>query len=111
MQSYLEWCKTEAAGPYSARYIGSLVADFHRTLLRGGIFLYPATAKSPQGKLRLLYEANPIAFIAEQAGGAATDGHKRILERMPKSLHERTPLFVGSKGEMERLQQYLDKDK
>ncbi len=111
VQSYLEWCKTEEAGPYSARYIGSLVADFHRTLLRGGIFMYPATAKSPQGKLRLLYEANPIAFLAEQAGGAATDGRKRILEKMPKSLHERTPLFVGSKGEMERLQKYLDDDK
>jgi fructose-1,6-bisphosphatase I len=107
VQHYLQWCKTEEAGPYTARYIGSLVADFHRTLLRGGIFLYPPTAKAPNGKLRLLYEANPIAFIAEQAGGVATDGRTRIMEKVPKSLHERTPLFVGSKGEMERLHRHL----
>ncbi|RIK62997.1 MAG: class 1 fructose-bisphosphatase [Planctomycetota bacterium] len=107
VQKFLEWCKTEEAGPYSARYIGSLVADFHRTLLKGGIFLYPATAKSPNGKLRLLYEANPIAFLAEQAGGEATDGQTRILEKTPKSLHERTPLFVGSKQEMERLRRFI----
>lgn len=103
VQNFLKWCKSEEAGPYSARYIGSLVADFHRTLLKGGIFLYPATAKSPNGKLRLLYEANPIAFLAEQAGGMATDGMNRIMEKAPKSLHERTPLFVGSRTEMERL--------
>ncbi len=102
---------TSTAGPYTSRYIGSLVADFHRTLLRGGLFLYPATAKSPLGKLRLLYEANPIAFLAEQAGGAATDGKLRIMEKAPKSLHERTPLFVGSKTEMERLQRYLGESK
>jgi fructose-1,6-bisphosphatase I len=107
VQKYLQWCKTEVAGPYTSRYIGSLVADFHRTLLRGGIFLYPPTAKAPNGKLRLLYEANPIAFIAEQAGGMATDGKVRILAKEPKSLHERTPLYVGSKLEMERLQGYL----
>lgn len=107
VRRYLESCKSEAAGPFTARYIGSLVADFHRTLLRGGIFLYPATAKSPQGKLRLLYEANPIAFLAEQAGGMATDGMMRIMEKTPTSLHERTPLFVGSKANMERLHQYL----
>src|SRR5262249_35673213 len=104
---YLEWCKTEEAGPYTARYIGSLVADFHRTLLRGGIFLYPPTAKSPNGKLRLLYEANPIAFLAAQAGGMATDGKNRIKDKVPTSPHERTPLFVGSKSEVERLQGYL----
>jgi fructose-1,6-bisphosphatase I len=106
VKKYLEWCKSEEAGPYTARYIGSLVADFHRTLLRGGLFLYPATAKSPSGKLRLLYEANPIAFIAEQAGGDATDGTTRILDKTPRSLHERTPLYVGSKSEMERLQRF-----
>jgi len=111
VKKYLEWCKTEEAGPYSARYIGSLVADFHRTLLRGGLFLYPATAKSPKGKLRLLYEANPIAFIAEQADGAATDGKTRILEKVPTSLHERTPLYVGSKGEMDRLQRFMSEAK
>ena len=108
VKKYLQWCKTEEAGPYTARYIGSLVADFHRTLLRGGIFLYPPTAKSPTGKLRLLYEANPIAFVAEQAGGMATDGRNRIMDKVPTSLHERTPLFVGSKGEVERLQHFLN---
>jgi fructose-1,6-bisphosphatase I len=108
VKKFLEWCKTEEAGPYTARYIGSLVADFHRTLLRGGIFLYPPTAKSPSGKLRLLYEANPIAFLAEQAGGMATDGKNRIMDKVPTSLHERTPLFVGSKSEVERLQGYLN---
>ena len=108
IQEYLKWCKTEEAGPYSARYIGSLVADFHRTLLRGGIFLYPTTAKAPQGKLRLMYEANPIAFLAEQAGGRATDGKGDILDRVPTSLHERTPLFVGSKSELKRLEQYTN---
>lgn len=109
IQEYLKWCKTEEAGPYSARYIGSLVADFHRTLLRGGIFLYPTTAKAPQGKLRLMYEANPIAFLAEQAGGRATDGSGDILDKIPTSLHERTPLFVGSKSELKRLEQYMKK--
>ncbi|QDV92150.1 Fructose-1,6-bisphosphatase class 1 [Phycisphaerae bacterium RAS2] len=108
VKRYLQWCKTEEAGPFTSRYIGSLVADFHRTLLRGGIFLYPPTAKAPTGKLRLLYEANPIAFIAEQAGGVATDGTGRILEKNPTSLHQRTPLFVGSKWEMDRLQKCLD---
>jgi len=107
-QEYLRWCKTEEAGPYTSRYIGSLVADFHRTLLRGGIFLYPPTAKSPNGKLRLSYEANPIAFLAEQAGGAATDGVGRILEKVPRSLHERTPLVVGSKAEVARVMKYLE---
>lgn len=109
VQEYLRWCKTEEAGPFSARYIGSLVADFHRTLLKGGIFLYPPTAKAPNGKLRLLYEANPMAFIAEEAGGMAVDGKVRVLEKQPKSLHERTPLFIGSKGDIERLCDYLDK--
>lgn len=85
---------------YSSRYIGSLVPDFHRTLLKGGIFLYPPTSDHPGGKLRLLYEANPIAFIAEQAGGVAMNGQKRILEIQPDSIHQRTPLIVGSQAEM-----------
>jgi fructose-1,6-bisphosphatase I len=88
---------------YSLRYIGSLVADFHRTLLKGGVFLYPPTRSHPNGKLRLLYEANPIALLAEQAGGLATDGKRRILDLMPASLHQRTPLVVGSRAEMELL--------
>jgi fructose-1,6-bisphosphatase I len=92
---------------YSSRYIGSLVADFHRTLLKGGIFLYPPTDKQPKGKLRLLYEANPLAFIAEQAGGIATTGHGRVLDVMPESIHERTTLIVGSRVEVERLEAIL----
>ena len=89
---------------YSSRYIGSLVADFHRTLLRGGIFMYPPTAAHPQGKLRLLYEANPIAFIAEQAGGIATNSEQRILDLQPRGIHDRTPLVVGSVTEMQALE-------
>ena len=80
----------------TARYVGSLVADFHRTLLYGGIFMYPADDKSPRGKLRLLYEADPLAFVVERAGGRASDGTSRILEKVPKTLHERTPLYIGS---------------
>jgi fructose-1,6-bisphosphatase I len=89
---------------FASRYIGSMVSDFHRTLLKGGVFLYPPTAESPGGKLRLLYEANPIAFLAEQAGGIATDGQRRILDIEPTTIHQRTPLCVGSKAEMELLQ-------
>jgi fructose-1,6-bisphosphatase I len=88
---------------YSSRYIGSLVADFHRTLLKGGVFLYPPTREQPGGKLRLLYEANPLAFIAEQAGGMASSGQGRILDIKPEGIHQRTPLIVGSKREMEAL--------
>lgn len=91
---------------YALRYIGSLVADFHRTLLRGGIFLYPPTDTNPQGKLRLLYEANPVAFIAEQAGGFATDGSRRIMELQPTGIHQRTPLVIGSKSEMETFERF-----
>jgi fructose-1,6-bisphosphatase I len=96
----------ETGRTYSSRYIGSLVADFHRTLLKGGIFLYPPTKSHPKGKLRLLYEANPIAFLAEQAGGLATDGTRRILDVQPDSLHQRTPLIVGSHEEVELLGQF-----
>jgi fructose-1,6-bisphosphatase I len=86
-----------------------MVADFHRTLLRGGVFLYPRTAKAPKGKLRLMYEANPIAFLAEQAGGLATDGSMRIMEKVPTELHERTPLIVGGKLDVEDVHACLDK--
>jgi fructose-1,6-bisphosphatase I len=103
VQQYLSWVKSDEAGGYGLRYIGSLVADFHRTLLKGGVFLYPPTKKAPQGKLRLMYEANPLGFIAEQAGGAATDGKSRILDKVPTALHERTPLVIGSKGEVDRV--------
>lgn len=93
---------------YSLRYIGALVADFHRILLRGGVFFYPGDAKNPKGKLRLLYEAAPLAFLAEAAGGAASTGMGRILEVIPESLHERTPLFIGSRSEVELIESLLD---
>jgi fructose-1,6-bisphosphatase I len=93
--------------PYGARYVGSLVADAHRTLVKGGIFAYPADAKSTNGKLRLLYEANPMAFMFEQAGGAATNGKDRILEIMPGALHQRTPLIVGSKEDVDAFRQFV----
>src|SRR6185437_2386187 len=95
---------------YSSRYIGSLVADFHRTLLKGGVFLYPPTQKSPKGKLRLLYEANPLAFITEQAGGIATNGTQRILDLNPESIHQRTPFVLGSRVEVEALQAMVKKE-
>src|SRR6266404_5859099 len=101
VQNYLKWAKE--AGDYSSRYIGSLVADFHRTLIRGGVFIYPGTKKAPEGKLRLLYEANPLAFVAEQAGGSATDGRARILDKQPTTMHERTPLIIGSTDEVKRV--------
>jgi fructose-1,6-bisphosphatase I len=104
-QSYLAALRDGALGrAYSSRYVGSLVADFHRTILKGGVFLYPPTNGYPQGKLRLLYEANPLAFIAEQAGGAATDGQLRVLEIEPGDIHQRTPFVVGSKAEMEAFE-------
>jgi fructose-1,6-bisphosphatase I len=107
-QKYLHHLRSGGPGrTYSSRYIGSLVADFHRTLLRGGIFLYPPTHSHPSGKLRLLYEGNPIAFMAEQAGGLASDGTQRILDIVPTSLHQRTPLVVGSREEVELLHQFV----
>ncbi len=98
VRNYIDGCKKQKM---SARYIGSLVADFHRNLMKGGIYLYPATTKSPQGKLRLLYEANPLAMIVEQAGGLATDGTARILDLKPTELHQRCPLYIGSKNMVE----------
>jgi fructose-1,6-bisphosphatase I len=94
---------------YGSRYIGSLVADFHRTLLKGGVFLYPPTKKNPTGKLRLLYEANPLAFIAEQAGGMAVAGDTRIMDIQPQSIHERTPLVIGSAAEVRAFQEMHQK--
>jgi fructose-1,6-bisphosphatase I len=100
-RQFLDELRSGAYGQrYSGRYIGSMVADVHRTLLKGGVFLYPPTVKQPSGKLRLLYEANPIAFLVEQAGGQATNGQQRILDIKPESLHERTPLIIGGEREM-----------
>lgn len=107
IQQYITQCQVESRGnghPYTQRYIGSMVADVHRNLIKGGIFLYPATLKKPNGKLRLLYECNPLAYIVEVAGGRATDGLQRILEKVPAELHERSPLFIGSKGMMQDLE-------
>jgi fructose-1,6-bisphosphatase I len=107
VRNYIDRCqhKTEDnGGPYSQRYIGSMVADLHRNLLKGGIFLYPGTADKPQGKLRLLYECNPFAFIIEVAGGKAVNGKERILDLTPSELHQRSPLFIGSKAMVEELE-------
>ncbi len=102
--AYIAWCKakdTETHRPYGARYIGSLIADFHRNLLKGGIFIYPPTTKTPNGKLRLMYECNTMAFIVEQAGGLASTGTQRVMEVVPTELHQRVPLFIGSKDMVE----------
>jgi fructose-1,6-bisphosphatase I len=100
----------EDLGPFRSRYIGSLVADFHRTLLKGGIFMYPRDAASPEGKLRLLYEAVPMALICEQAGGRASDGERDILDIVPRGLHERTPLYVGSSRYVDMAEGFLRTD-
>ena len=110
-QKYLFWCKGEQEMPnmpppkegFSLRYVGSLVADFHRILLKGGVFLYPPTKKNPDGKLRLMYEANPLAFIAEQAGGMASNGEKRILDVAPTGVHDRTPLIIGGRRNVDEV--------
>lgn len=99
VKQYIQFCKEKN---YTGRYIGSLVADFHRNLLKGGIYIYPATAKDKQGKLRLMYECNALAFVVEQAGGKASDGKQRIMDIEPKSLHQRTPFFVGSKNMVDK---------
>jgi fructose-1,6-bisphosphatase I len=104
IHAYLNHCKDHH---YAARYIGSLVADIHRNLLKGGIYLYPATIHHPQGKLRLMFEANSLAFVVEQAGGKATDGEKRILDIEPTQIHEKTPLFIGSLQMVEALENAL----
>ena len=112
IREYLKYVKGErgeVAKPYSARYIGSLVADFHRNLLKGGIYMYPGLLNKPEGKLRLLYEGNPMAFIAEQAGGAASNGKQRIMDVEVTELHQRTPLFIGNKTEVERIESFLRK--
>lgn len=111
VQAYMTCCQKktkEDGGPYTQRYIASMVADVHRNLIKGGIFAYPGTTDKPKGKLRLMYECNPFAFIVEIAGGRATDGKQRILEIQPTDLHQRTPLFIGSKKMMDELDTYLN---
>jgi fructose-1,6-bisphosphatase I len=110
VQDYIQLCQQKSVadgGPYTQRYIGSMVSDVHRNLIKGGIFMYPATKDKPKGKLRLLYECNPFAFIVEVAGGKATNGKERILDIKPMELHQRSTLFIGSKGMMEELETYL----
>ncbi len=111
VRGYINECQQKNAangGPYTQRYIGSMVSDVHRNLIKGGIFMYPAIKDKPGGKLRLLYECNPFAFIVEVAGGKATDGTQRILEIQPTAVHQRTPFFVGSKLMMEELETFIN---
>ena len=108
VKKYIKFCQEEEGErPFTSRYIGSLVSDFHRNMIKGGIFLYPQTAKNPNGKLRLLYECNPIAFICEQAGGLAINGEKNILDIEPKELHERTPFYCGSEKMIQQFQTFI----
>lgn len=110
VKKYLKYCQAEDEAtqrPYKSRYIGSLVSDFHRNMIKGGIYIYPSATSYPNGKLRLLYECNPMAFLAEQAGGLATDGYRRILDIEPNELHQRVPFFVGSKNMVNTAMQFM----
>jgi len=110
VKDYIKYCQVEEPEtnrPFTSRYIGSMVADVHRNLIKGGVFLYPTTSSHPQGKLRLMYECNPLAFIIEQAGGKATDGWQRILDIQPQELHERTPIFIGSIAMVEKVEEFI----
>ncbi|MGS2740787.1 class 1 fructose-bisphosphatase [Sinomicrobium sp. M5D2P17] len=108
VKDYIKYCqKEEDDRPYTSRYIGSLVSDFHRNMIKGGIYLYPKSSKTHNGKLRLLYECNPMALIAEQANGKASDGFRRILDIQPVELHERTPFFCGSINMVEKLEEFM----
>lgn len=111
VKKYIKWCQEldpATNRPLTSRYIGSLVADFHRNLLKGGIYIYPKGTKAPKGKLRLLYECNPMAFLMEQAGGAASDGYTRIMDLDPTELHERVPFFCGSKTMVAKAEEFMD---
>jgi fructose-1,6-bisphosphatase I len=111
LKQYVKYCQVEDSQtdrPYKARYIGSMVADVHRTLITGGIFIYPNSSQYPNGKLRLMYECNPLSFLVEQAGGMAIDGKGRILEIEPESIHQRTPIFIGSKQNVLKAKEFLD---
>ncbi len=108
VKDYIKYCQTEEEDrPYTSRYIGSLVSDIHRNMIKGGIYIYPTSMKAPRGKLRLLYECNPMAFVTEQAGGKASDGEKRIMEIQPTELHERVPFFCGSKNMVEKAESFM----
>jgi fructose-1,6-bisphosphatase I len=108
IKNYIKYCqKDEDDRPYTSRYIGSLVSDFHRNMIKGGIYMYPQSSKNPSGKLRLLYECNPMAFLAEQANGKASDGFNRILDIQPTELHERVPFICGSKNMVEKVEEFM----
>lgn len=108
VKKYIKYCQEEEGDrPYTSRYIGSLVSDFHRNMIKGGIFIYPKSSLSNNGKLRLLYECNPMAFIAEQAGGKASDGYQSILDVVPTSLHQRIPFFCGSKNMVTKAVEFI----
>ena len=110
LKKYIKYCQVEdpeTSRPYKARYIGSMVADIHRTLIKGGIFIYPESSRYPNGKLRLMYECNPLSFIIEQAGGLAIDGRNRILELQPEFIHQNTPIYIGSKQNVLKVQEFL----
>jgi len=108
IKDYIKYCQMEEGNrPYTSRYIGSLVSDFHRNMIKGGIYIYPSTSKNPNGKLRLLYECNPMAFIAEQANGKASDGFTRILDIQPTELHQRVPFICGSKSMVEKAEEFM----
>ena len=108
VKNYIKYCQEEEGDrPYTSRYIGSLVSDFHRNMIKGGIYIYPNTSKNPNGKLRLLYECNPMAYIAEQAGGNASDGFTRILDIKPTELHQRVPFICGSKKMVEKAEEFM----
>ncbi len=108
VKDYIKYCqKEEENRPYKARYIGSLVSDFHRNMIKGGIYIYPNTSKDPNGKLRLLYECNPMAYLAEQAGGSASDGFTPTLDIQPTELHQRVPFFCGSKKMVEKAEEFM----
>lgn len=109
VKDYIKYCQREEEDrPYTSRYIGSMVSDIHRNLIQGGIYMYPKSSEREAGKLRLVYECNPIAFIVEQAGGRATDGHRRILDIKPQYIHERVPLFAGSQKMVEKAESFLE---
>lgn len=110
VKKYIKFCQekdSDMKRPYTSRYIGSLVADFHRNMLKGGIYIYPQTESSPDGKLRLVYECNPMAFIIEQARGKASDGQKRVLDIKPESLHQRIPFYIGSTKMVNKVEEFL----
>ncbi|MEO1012034.1 MAG: class 1 fructose-bisphosphatase [Bacteroidota bacterium] len=110
VKDYIKYCQMEEGDrPYTSRYIGSLVSDFHRNMIKGGIYMYPKSSITENGKLRLLYECNPMAFLAEQANGLAIGGKSRILDVQPKELHQRIPFFCGSRNMVEKLQEFLQK--